>query len=113
MKRIAIVGSRGWGNKQAVIDLVRALPLGTVVVTGGARGVDSIAEEEALKCGLVVAVCRASFEQWGRAAGPVRNKIIVDLADEVFAFWDGKSPGTKNTIHHANQAGKKITICTQ
>ena len=36
-------------------------------------------------------------KKYGKRAGILRNRDIVDAADIVVAFWDGKSPGTKNS----------------
>lgn len=64
VERIAIVGSRECSpeTEAKVRAYVRALPKGTTVVSGGADGVDSIAEEEASRCGLHVESYRPSDE---------------------------------------------------
>jgi len=43
----------------------------------------------------------------------VRNKVIVDYADKIIAFWDGKSKGTLSVIEYAKKTGKpcEIVIC--
>jgi hypothetical protein len=43
-------------------------------------------------------------------AGPIRNKLIVEVCDEVIAFWDGKSTGTKHSINYAKELGKPFQI---
>ena len=40
----------------------------------------------------------------------IRNQQIVDSADRVVAFWDGKSRGTADTLRRAHAAGKPILI---
>ncbi len=45
--RIAIVGSRGLPRPDLIEAFVASLPAGTVVVSGGARGVDTVAEQAA------------------------------------------------------------------
>jgi glycerophosphoryl diester phosphodiesterase len=69
-----------------------------MVVSGGAKGVDSWAVEAAHKTGLATEVIEADWETHGRSAGPIRNQEIVRRSDEVAAFWDGNSRGTLNTI---------------
>lgn len=90
----------------AVIEYVASLPTGTVVITGGARGVDITAETAAKKRGLEVMVHLADWETFGKAAGHIRNQKVVDDCDKLVAFWDGSSPGTKGTISLASKAGK-------
>lgn len=107
---VAIVGSRDFPDLDAVRRYVCALPPGTVVVSGGARGVDRVAEDEARSRGLVVQVYPADWQKYGRRAGAVRNKLIVDRCTRVVAFWDGASPGTQITIRMAKAAGKPVEI---
>lgn len=104
--RVAIVGSRGYSDLNAVIEYVAELPTDTVVITGGARGVDLTAETAARKRGLEVVVHLADWENLGKAAGPIRNQKVVDDCDKLTAFWDGTSPGTKGVISLASKAGK-------
>ena len=108
--RIAIVGSRDYPRLDLVARYVAALPDGTVVVSGGARGVDSVAAGAARARGLEVAEHLPDWKTYGRAAGMVRNKAIVRDADRVAAFWDGVSGGTANTIDITRRAGKPVEV---
>ena len=108
--RIAIVGSRGYSNLEAVRRFVRSLPRDAIVISGGAPGVDRAAEREAKKLGLALIVYRAEWEKLGRGAGIIRNGTIVESCDRVVAFWDGESRGTANTIARARRLGKPVEI---
>ena len=110
MTRFAVVGSRGFPSRQQVENVLAQLvgPEDTVV-SGGARGVDSWAVEWAEAQGIATKVFPADWSQ-GRGAGFARNATIVANADEVVAFWDGKSRGTADTIRKARAASKKLTI---
>ena len=44
------------------------------------------------------------------AAPLVRNREIVAYADQVLAFWDGKSPGTKYVIDQCKKQKKTVTV---
>jgi predicted Rossmann fold nucleotide-binding protein DprA/Smf involved in DNA uptake len=107
---VAIVGSRDYPDLKAVVDYVDTLPEGTVVVSGHARGVDQVAEDAARKRGLHVISLPAEWEIYGKAAGYRRNEEIVYMADEVVAFYDGKSRGTAHTMRLARNAGKPLTV---
>jgi hypothetical protein len=118
-KTVAIVGTRDFQTpaiaahfKQAVEKYVNALPPGTVVVTGGARGVDSWAEQAAVAAGLMVVVYTAKWRELGKAAGMIRNTEIVKRCDRLVAFWNGKSRGTADTITKARKAGKSVEVCS-
>jgi predicted Rossmann fold nucleotide-binding protein DprA/Smf involved in DNA uptake len=108
--RIGIVGSRDYPDLEEVWDFVDTLPAGTVVVSGGARGVDREAEEAARARGLAVLVFHADWRRYGPAAGPIRNAKIAGAVDRLVAFWDGESSGTMNTIQHARLQGKAVEI---
>lgn len=109
-ERVAIVGSRDFPNLDQVQEYVRTLPAGTIVVSGGARGVDSTAEDEARRCGLTVVSIRPDWERYGKRAGFLRNKDIVIFAEKVVAFWDGKSKGTAHSIELAKDYGTVVEV---
>ena len=109
-QNIAIVGSRDFSWPELVALFVETLPEGTVVVSGGAPGVDTIAEQAARRLGLEVVVFQADWKRFGRKAGPLRNTQIVAAADQVVAFWDGASRGTLNTVMQAVRAGKHVLV---
>lgn len=96
--RVAIVGSREFSSELLVRAYVRALPKTYMVVSGGARGVDSWAVDEARKRGLQTCVYPADWNRYGKPAGMIRNRTIVDNCDWLVAFYDGKSRGTAHTI---------------
>lgn len=110
--KVGIVGSRGFSDLEQVRAYVRTLAPGTTVVSGGAAGVDSAAEEEARRLGLPVQIIKPEWARYGRRAGFLRNKDIVNAADRVVAFWDGKSRGTSHTIKLAEVANKLQSVVT-
>jgi hypothetical protein len=82
-----------------------------VLVSGGARGVDTHAVEYGAKAwGLKSIVFPADWNKHGKRAGIVRNGQIVQAADFIVAFWDGKSRGTKSTIDLALSAHKHLEV---
>jgi predicted Rossmann fold nucleotide-binding protein DprA/Smf involved in DNA uptake len=112
MLTVAIVGSRDDARPAAVRAFVAALARkhpGCTVVSGGARGVDSIAAA-AREVGLAMREFPADWARLGRGAGFVRNRAIVDAAQVVVAFWDGRSRGTAHTIGLAREAGRQVVV---
>jgi len=93
-------------------EVLRAFPDVTCIVSGGAVGADSLARDLALALGINYYEVRPEWKTYGRAAGPVRNKEIVEKSEAVIAFWDGKSKGTANTIGYARKVGKKVIVIT-
>ena len=107
--RIAVVGSRGIKE----IDLSGYVSADDEIVSGGAVGVDSCAADYARKNGLKLTEFLPQYEKYGRAAPIVRNKEIVDYADKVLVFWNGRSKGTLSVIQYAKKIGKshEIILC--
>ncbi|UOF77581.1 hypothetical protein [Caudoviricetes sp.] len=105
--KLAIIGSRDYLDLEYVRTFVGFLPANVVVVTGGARGVDSAAESAARERGLAVEIHLPDYERFGRRGAPMRrNADIVSSANAVLAFWDGKSSGTQKALAMAEKAGK-------
>ncbi len=109
--KVAIVGSQGYKHLQRVIDYVRSLPLDTIIVSGGAVGPDKAAEETAKQRGMPdLLIFLPDWTKYGKPAGPIRNKQIVDAADKLVAYWDGTSRGTLNSINLAKERGIPVVI---
>ena len=81
---------------------------GDVLVSGGASGVDSAAEEAAE--GFTMMIFHAQWDKYGKGAGFIRNTLIMEAADLIVAFWDGESRGTLDTLKKAKKAGKPYEI---
>lgn len=72
-----------------------------IAMSGGANGADRLGERWAFNMGVWLEVYPADWNTYGKAAGAIRNKEMAAKADILIAFWDGKSPGTRNMIEHA------------
>lgn len=112
--RIAIIGSRDFNNYNYVESKVKELmpkeDLEFIIVSGGARGVDTLAEQFANKYGYKKEIYRAKWHSHGKCAGYLRNHDIVRHADMVIAFWNGISKGTKHTINIAKNGERIVYV---
>ena len=114
--KIAFVGSRNFScpnfAKEKIYNVLKDISehIDVTVISGGARGVDSWAEEIVDTMKLPKKIFKPDWNRYGKSAGFKRNKLIIDEATNVFAFWDGKSKGTKHSIDLAIQAGKPVNI---
>ena len=81
-----------------------------VVLSGHCSGTDLMAEKYAKEMGYDLEIFPAEWEKYGRAAGPKRNKEMVEKSDVVIAFWNGKSKGTNNLIKIAKKLSKQVRI---
>jgi hypothetical protein len=95
------------GNRRHVDRLHAERQFG-LVITGGARGADSMAHEWAVSRGIPTEVYMAEWGRLGRKAGPIRNQRMLQQGrpDLVIAFPGGR--GTANMIGQANAAGLEV-----
>jgi len=104
--KLAIVGTRtfcDYGKMEDTLEEYKDRI--TEIISGGAQGADRLAEIYAKDYEIPIRIFKADWKTYGKRAGPMRNKQIVDAADEVITFWDGKSSGTKSTIDFAQEKG--------
>lgn len=98
--KVAVIGSRSITD----IEIDRFIPPDTdLIISGGAIGVDTLAERYADKKGIEKLILHPEYELYGRSAPLIRDKLIVDHADLVVAIWDGESRGTEFTISYAKR----------
>ena len=115
-KRLAVVGSRDFDDKVKLYEvLTKNFPRIKLIVSGGARGADTLGVEWANDFGVPYLVFPAAWHdpftgEYDKGAGFRRNRDIVEHCDVVMAFWDGISGGTKNTIDMAREAGLPVKI---
>lgn len=109
---VAVVGSRNFNDYmllQSVLDEFCLNNKVTKLVSGGARGADKLAERYAAERKLEIEVLVPDWKT-GRGAGLARNTEIVAKADTIVTFWDGVSPGTRDTLRKASKAKKNIVV---
>ena len=105
--KIAIISSRGIDR----IDLSRYIPDETSeIVSGGAKGVDTLAREYARKHNIKLTEFLPKYKIYGRGAPLRRNIEIIEYADIILAFWDGKSRGTKYVIENCRKRNIPIIV---
>ena len=105
--KILIAGSRSITS----FDLAPHVPEGVeLVITGGAKGVDTLAEEFARERGIPTLTVKPAYERYGRAAPIRRDEEMVDMADAVLVIWDGVSRGSRHTAEYAKRKGKPVTV---
>lgn len=112
---IAIVGGRDFSDYtllkeslSAYISIYSGIP--DNIVSGGAKGADTLAAQFAAEMDIPLLVFKPDYQKYGRGATLVRNTQIIENAEVVFAFWDGQSKGTKDSITKAKKLQKELHI---
>ena len=132
--KLAIIGSRTFGKCKSLclkFDLVSCEPIcplaykllcrkadelnPTEIVSGGAKGADTLAERYADERNLLLKVFLPKFKR--DPAIPYhpkyffeRNIEIVEYANMVLAFPEGEAKGTRHAINYANKIGRPVHI---
>jgi len=115
MFRVIVAGGRDFNDYNLLkskLDyaLRNRIDEGITIVSGTARGADSLGERYAKEKGYPIDSKPADWNKYGKSAGYIRNKEMADNADALMAFWDGKSRGTRHMIDTALKQGLKVIV---
>jgi len=113
---IGIVGGRDVSDynfvKEKFLNLIKEENISlknVVIVSGGAKGVDSIAREIGIEMKIPVVEIYPDWQK-GKRAGLERNTEIVNLSDIIIAVPSKKSRGTYDTIKKARKKRKRTLV---
>jgi len=121
MKRVLICGDREWWDERPIRELLLSLSRDSLIITGGCRGADRIANDIAESLGFPTKVEDAKWDEYAikgirYAAGPIRNRKMLEdyKPDIVYAFHDDieRSRGTKDMITIARNKGLPVVVIT-
>ena len=115
MHRIIVAGGRDFNDSTLMVTELNKVFGDSpnedfAIVSGLARGADKLAYNLAAKNEIAVHCYPAHWDKFGKSAGYKRNAQMADNADELLAFWDGKSKGTKHMIDLATRKGLIVTV---
>ena len=115
--KVLICGDRNWTDSESIFRELIKFPKDTTVIEGEARGADTLGRIEAEKLGFEVLKFPAKWKEYGRAAGSIRNRQMLDEGrpDRVLAFHHdiGASKGTANMVRQARDRGIPVSIFTE
>jgi len=109
--KIAVIGSRNFTDyvllENELLGIKDKIDL---IISGGAKGADAFAEKWALKNNIPIEVIKPDWNIYGKAAGVVRNRLIIESCTYCYAFWDNKTKGTLYSINYCKKLLKPIKI---
>ena len=111
--KVLVCGGRNYDDGFTLGAYLGGLEGITEIIHGGARGADDLAGKYAEFKGIKETVFNADWSQYGRAAGPIRNALMIEdgKPDMVVAFAGGR--GTANMVKVAKAAGVKVVEITE
>jgi hypothetical protein len=109
--KVIIAGSRELNDYEFIKSKIKETKFEiTEIVSGGARGVDSLGERYAKENNIPVKVFPADWTKFGKAAGPIRNKEMADYGDSLIAFPVDGGRGTSNMIDTMRKLHKPVEV---
>ena len=109
--KVIIAGSRNITSmKELLIAIDNSKFDITTVISGGAKGVDTLGENWAENKCIPVEKFPANWAVHGNSAGYLRNEVMASKGDALIALWDGQSKGTKHMIDLAKKYNLEVYI---
>ena len=108
--KILICGDRYWADKGAISKRLSQVD-NAIIIHGACRGADNLGGIVAKELGFEVLEFPADWTKYGRSAGPIRNRQMLDEKPTlVLAFHNNisKSKGTADTVREAKR--RKIPV---
>jgi hypothetical protein len=109
--RTIIAGGRSVTNYRhldTALNMCGWIP--SVVLCGGAKGIDTMGAEWADSENIPIEYYLADWDKYGRKAGMIRNAEMANHAEALIAVWDGESKGTANMINIAKARKLKVYV---
>lgn len=109
--RTIIAGSRTITDYKFVSTIIRDSNFKiSVIISGGAKGVDSLGVRYAKENGIPYELFIPDWKKYGKRAGIIRNCEMGDTASGLIAIWDGSSRGTKHMIDYAMNSKRILWV---
>ena len=110
---LVVSGSRSFSNSRLLAQHLQAAlhkQPGLVLVCGSSKGCDALVRQWAATHKIPLLVAPAHWASYGKAAGPVRNRFMLSIAQGVLAFPLAGSKGTTHVIREARQLGLPLRV---
>lgn len=117
--KLAIIGSRKFKDKKQVDDIIGniiyPLPANTLLISGGASGVDTIVEDIAGWLEYEFMKIFPDYKKQCELGVQIyhdRNDAIIEMADKVIAIWNGNKvhSGTYSVITKCLNRRKDLEV---
>lgn len=105
--RILVTGDRKWTDMGLIRRVLSTASSGSTVIHGGALGADRLSGAVAAELGLAIECYKADWAQYGRAAGPIRNILMLDQEPDVVVYFHENLENSKGTRHCVEIARKR------
>lgn len=108
--KVVIAGSRGFKDYEVLCKAIQdsRFPIHEVVSGKEKSGVDALGELYGRENNCYVSAYPADWDQYGKAAGMIRNAEMAEYADRAIVICVNHSPGSMNMIKEMRKRGKDV-----
>lgn len=112
MSKVIVAGGRDFENYEWLREVLdNHLTIGDIIISGTAKGADTLGEKYAEQRTHEIMKFPAEWEKYGKSAGPIRNRQMALVSDKLVAFLAlSGSKGTKNMIETALKKGLEVHV---
>jgi hypothetical protein len=114
MFKLIVAGSRTFNNynflKEKLNHLLQNVNEEIEIVSGTAKGADTLGEKYALEFGFKIKYFKPNWTDFGKVAGFLRNTEMAKYSDACVVFWKNKSNGSKHMIDQAKNFNLKLRV---
>lgn len=118
--KVSVTGSRSitdyeWFKKKLNLILKSVQAVNTdnselTFISGGAKGIDSFIKTYCIENNFSIEEIKPDWNKYGKSAGVLRNKEIIEQSDINLIFWDGISKGSKFNINYCKNNNKNFRV---
>lgn len=112
--KLCVAGSRSFDDYELMKKLLSIFvlkdPVGITLISGTAKGADTLGEKCAKEFGWEIKRCPADWDKYGKKAGIIRNEAMANEAEGAMIFWDGESKGTEHMIRYCYKRGLNMLV---
>lgn len=108
--KLIVAGGREFKNYDLLDHELRGFEGIEEIVSGRAPGADRLGEKWAEANSIPLALFPANWDLYRKSAGRRRNIEMAEYGDELIAFWDGRSTGTKHMISIMRTKNKPVKV---
>lgn len=111
--RLAVVGSRSFADRGLLCETMKKILAKydiEAIVTGGAKGADSLGANYAMENNIPLVVHKPDWDAYGKSAGFIRDRLIIRDCTHCIVFWDGTSRGAKHDIDLCKEMKKPCKV---